>query len=990
MKLLPRFLVRVAGLSLPALVLLSCGGSRERGIVRLTDVLSRKDVLRSPLMSLEEAFRPVSQTVPAGELKSVTLDGRHYRGFATAAPVLRFPNEDSPEKASLSRDGTEWRYSDTSQPGSATWRCVSNPIPVEFPGAEPSPASKGWLRLTRNHPLEAAVILPPGGILFEASVLSGEARSHRPRLSVSINGRSREFVVGGSTRLQFVDTVPWGPTTVRMALEGVEPVAGAPRGRGEEFALIRAPRFESRAGLVLLDFPPGEPSPRGTFEFSYVPEPPDVFRRVGEELEPGGVFQGELTTTRRGVGAIEVSGLSRSPGGRLRFWLNGRPLGSSRVADEGSFLVTLPMAAPAGVQSLKAIIEPTKTGTGPGEVFIDSVVWRNPERTFEQPLYLLRRMDLLDSGTGDNPWGIKKKLKVRGTSWNALLAPPPSQFRVRVRIPDGGRLRLGYGLFREADESEGDGAGFEVAVEAGGRMKTLWSAYLDPFRKPGDRDVFFEDVDLAAYAGRTVTLRLLTYGSRSRTALDLDTQDRRNDLAFWVNPVVFPERASPPPGRMNVILISLDAVRVDHLGCYGYGRPTSPNIDRLAAEGAQFLNTVSQAPYTLASHMSMLTGLYPTTHRVFHYTDVLDPSLPTLADEVRGAGMLTAAFTGGGLMDARYGYALGFDEFHDRIIAQEASDVSGPLWRRVKAWLDRNHDLDFFLFLHTYQAHSPYRAPAPYGQMFLDKDAPWTKRSLEQFIGAGWVHKYAPLSEVERRNVIGLYDGGIRFVDETLIRPLVEELKRLGIYDRTLFILTADHGEEFFDHVTWGHSNTLYNELLKVPLIIKFPGGRFGGQRVRPNVRLVDIVPTVLAEVGRPRPRVKLDGQSLLPVLEGRETEDRLCLSYLPDNIFADPMPSKISLIRGRYKIILNEKFPERAYTYFSPPPPEPPSVELFDLSRDPEERHNLANERPDVARQMVAEAQAYLTAARSGGPGRKALMDKELEERLRALGYIK
>jgi arylsulfatase A-like enzyme len=796
-------------------------------------------------------------------------------------------------------------------------------------------------------------------------------------------------------RVRFVERIAAAKTTLKISFDSSLPASGKPPKSRPEVVFIIAPRVKISSDLILVSLLKGQTSPAGVFDFSFIPEPGDLFLPVEKTVAIGEFFAQKIEVPTDGMGTVCLSGRSPLGAGRLRVWLDAREVGLREITDDGYFYSSFPLAASKGPHTLKSAFEPEGDGAaaskqGVPALWLDSITWQSPRRSLELPLYQLKSSDLRDAGTGTNPWGIKKKLRSWGTSWNALLAPAPSRFQFKVKVPANAVLRLGYGLLQEADETEGDGAGFEVSVESGGRTRVLMSDHLDPFRNTSDRGVFFKDIDLSAFGRRSVTLSLRTLGSSSAKASSPETEDLRGDLCFWENPLVFPKNAADGPKRKNVILISMDATRAGHLGCYGYGRDTTPVLDRLAKDSALFMNTISQAPYTLASHMTMLTGLYPTTHRVFYFSDTLDPSLPTLADQLRGQGVVTAAFTGGGLMDANYGYAHGFDEFHDHIVSQETSDTITPLAEQVSSWLARNADVSFFLFLHTYQVHSPYWPPAGYASKFLDKDAVWVGRSLEQFIGAGYVHKYRPLSDAQKRNVIALYDADINFLDAALIQPLLDALKERNLYDETMIIVTADHGEEFFDHVTWGHSNTLYNELLKVPLIVKFPESRYHGRRLMPFVRLADITPTVMEEFGVKRSPVKLDGESLLPILEDKEKGERLCLSYLPGNIFADPMPSMISLIQGRYKFILNEKFPARAFSYFSPPPAQPPPVELYDLRTDPQERKNLANQEGEVARRMLQQAQTFLQAAKREGFSKKALMDKELEERLRALGYIK
>ena len=989
------YLRRIVGAAGGVLVLFfaSCGKPRTEGVVRLIQVLDKSNVVRSPLMRLEEGFKRATDVVSAGDLRSLSLNGEPYWAFRPSSHLLGLADREPAEQGVLRlKDGPEVRYSETPLPSYPTWRLMAGDVSFEMAGAVPDPKYRGWYKLLRGHTLRGSKALAGGPTLFDMLVKRASPGGPPEKLVISVGDRSREFQVGSSGSFVFSEDCPIGETQVRITFVG--PKAAGDR-KKDDFLLVRPLRVRSGSDLVLLALPKGQSVPSGTYEFDYVPEPPDAVVRVDRDLAPGASLQAELVTAASGAATLEMSGSSLSGPGRVSLRLDAKRMGSMTVAGDGAFTGSLTIAAPAGRHALEVSFEPEGSarpggGAAPAGFHLDSIVWRNPLLSIDVPLYRRKDLGLREDGIVSNPWNIKKKLKVKGASWNVLVAPSTTILQFKVRVPDRGALRFGYGLAVEGAEAMGDGVEFEVVAGSGAERKTVFSKVLDPARKPDERGLLYAEADLAPFAGRKIDLVLSTHSPRRGSSLNDESQDRRGDLAFWANPVLV-SKAGPVPGRRKrVIIVSMDATRPDHLGSYGYERRTSPALDEVAAEACLFRNAYSQASYTLASHMTMLTGEFPTTHRVFHMTDALGASIPTLAERLQERGMLTAAFTGGGLMDARYGYARGFDEFHDRIISQEARDVVGPLWQNVAGWLERNKDQSFFLFLHTYQVHNPYRAPAPLGTMFLDKDAAWTRVNLEDFIGAGYVHKYAPLDEKERRNVIALYDGGIRYLDEYLIRPLVDDLKRLGLYDDTLLILTADHGEEFFDHLTWGHSNTLYNELLRVPLIIRFPGGRFSGARVEPNARLADIVPTVLDELGLAGEARKLDGASLIPLVEGKDKKDRFCLSYLPDNIFADPMPSKIALIQGRYKIILNDKYPVRAATYFTPPPPDMAPIELYDLKADPLEKHNLVASRGEIARRMMAELEPYLAAAKGPGSGSKASMDKELEERLRALGYIK
>jgi arylsulfatase A-like enzyme len=303
-------------------------------------------------------------------------------------------------------------------------------------------------------------------------------------------------------------------------------------------------------------------------------------------------------------------------------------------------------------------------------------------------------------------------------------------------------------------------------------------------------------------------------------------------------------------------------------------------------------------------------------------------------------------------------------------------------------WIDANWDKDFFLFVHTYQPHGPYVPPPPYDTMFLDPDPLWTMVDIGSHIG-GPKGVFKELSEKERRNIVGLYDGEIRSTDEDLIEPLVAKLKDLKIYDETMIVLTSDHGEEFFEHGSWEHGHALYDESLKVPLIIKFPGSNFRGRRVEPFVRLIDIMPTVMDVYGIEDGGFDLDGRSLMPVLKGREKKDRAALAFLAGGVLGSSIPEKVAMTDGRSKVILNRPYSAETSGSFLFPPPPYSEVETFDLTADPQERTNIVSRKASLAGRLVAIMQELQTKGVKPS-GEKAEIDAETKKKLRALGYIR
>jgi arylsulfatase A-like enzyme len=452
--------------------------------------------------------------------------------------------------------------------------------------------------------------------------------------------------------------------------------------------------------------------------------------------------------------------------------------------------------------------------------------------------------------------------------------------------------------------------------------------------------------------------------------LSFVTEGGERNLSFWFNPILYKKQEK----TINVVLISVDTLRADHLGCYGYERNTSPRIDHLAKDSVTFLNTYASSPWTLPSHVSILTSLHGVNHQVYHNDESMDLSLITLADILRKKQFCCTAFTGGGFVSSDYGFSKGFDAYSNDEGSTFRQDSAEHLFRLASEWLDKQKGKNFFLFLHTYQPHNPYACPSPYKTMFLEEGAKWRYLDLLGHLG-GNPGIFKALKEEERQNVIGLYDGEIRYTDEKLIGPLVKKLKDIGLYDQTLIIFTSDHGEEFYDHHGWGHGHSLYDESLKVPLIIKFPESRFNGRRIHDIVSLVDIFPTVLEETGIDFSALDIDGQSLFPMIEGKEKGDRMFLADVASNVLASRIPQRIAMNRGREKLILSKKYSPEDLKYFIYPPPILSLMELY--------------ERPQPANHIVQKINEIYKAAQKKKT-RKLEMDKELLKQLKALGYIR
>jgi arylsulfatase A-like enzyme len=520
--------------------------------------------------------------------------------------------------------------------------------------------------------------------------------------------------------------------------------------------------------------------------------------------------------------------------------------------------------------------------------------------------------------------------------------------------------------------SEGKGVNFMVVLVAEGRKRTVFQHYLAP---PPDEE------------GETVAFlrQRLDLPRAENIRLTLVTEGDSGNMAFWYNPVLFLKNKN----NINVILISVDTLRADHLSCYGYDRETSPNIDSLAGDSVLFSNVYASSPWTLPSHVSMLTSLHGVNHQVYQDDERMDPAILTLADLMRKNHFFCTAFTGGGFVSSVYGFSKGFDMYQEGGGGVHRQDAAGYLNKLVTEWLDvHSTDKNFFLFIHTYQPHDPYACPAPFKDMYLSEGAKWRHINLMGHLG-GRPNLFKPLPEEERQNIVDLYDGEVRYTDEALVGPLIQKLKQLGLYESTLIVFTSDHGEEFYDHKSWGHGHQLYDESLKVPLLIKFPESRFRGTTVSNIASLVDVMPTILEELRIDCAQLSLDGRSLVPVIKGKDKADRSFWADIGDNVLNSHVPQKISTNDGTNKFILNKKYTDKDLSFFEFLPPETEPVELYELEGDPLEKHNIANKRVELVNRLIRSVDVVYSQARKRKP-LKPEIDEDLKEQLRALGYIK
>lgn len=442
------------------------------------------------------------------------------------------------------------------------------------------------------------------------------------------------------------------------------------------------------------------------------------------------------------------------------------------------------------------------------------------------------------------------------------------------------------------------------------------------------------------------------------------------------------QRNAPAAGAPNIILISIDSLRADHLHSYGYARATSPNLDALAAEGTSFETVISPTSWTLPAHMTLLTSLPPEKHGVITNRFRLSSSIPTLPEKLQRAGYATAGFVSATYLDGLFGFSRGFDEYDDYTLLRVAGEKSRRattahlVANRAIDWLDARakqprtaaSPRPFFLFLHFFDVHYDYNPPPPYSRMF---DRAYHGRATGDLDD---IRLGAPPRDVD--HAVALYDGEIAWVDANIGRILAR-LRAQGLDRNTIVAVTADHGEEFLDHGQAGHFKTLYDEVVRVPLIVRYPGHVAAGRRVAGQVRLMDVGPTLfsLAGVRLPRAHIETAARSLACFVRPAKTKP---VPALP--AFGDLQGEIASLRTADAKLIRNLRTHEE---------------EFYDLTRDPRERHNVEatlDAAGDPHHDEAAALRAMLEqwrASNAAADADEAALDEEDKAGLKSLGYM-
>lgn len=469
----------------------------------------------------------------------------------------------------------------------------------------------------------------------------------------------------------------------------------------------------------------------------------------------------------------------------------------------------------------------------------------------------------------------------------------------------------------------------------------------------------------------------------------------------------------------NVLFIVLDAVRRDHLGCYGYERETSPHIDRLAENGVIFDGAFANSSHTIESVASYISSVYPSSHNVRTLTTALPEDLVTLPQIFRSFGYHTAVFSVNPYVTPVFGYGRGVDDFFwlegniikvnrtvlgytlrnaarlsflsvpvnpflnlsRELFAAEktfSSGDAGTVTGAVKKWIDDNEAEPFFAYIHYHGGHAPYHPPAPFDTMF---DPDYQGDPVQRFPeGLGMFLPFVrgkPVDPRKKINMTAQYDGQIRFHDEEL-GGLFGFLQERGLDKKTVIVITSDHGEEFFEHRGWGHGQSLYDELIRVPLIAACPGMIPAGRRIGGLVELVDIFPTLIRLCGMEDGfdvSYKIEGRDLTSFLLGEKGDK------IREHVFCEVNHGGHfgRTLRSRDHKAVFLKYGNRVLRQF------------FDIKEDPRESKNLLEKQKEQAAGMFSLLDAvFQKAVEKSFKEQSVSVEDKQKDQLKSLGYIK
>ena len=558
----------------------------------------------------------------------------------------------------------------------------------------------------------------------------------------------------------------------------------------------------------------------------------------------------------------------------------------------------------------------------------------------------------------------------------SLIPTLPSRLSFAVQLPPHPILRFALAMATLGGPASSHAVQFQLVISTSERRETIFTETVSDQQRNQWLD---REVDLNQWSGARVRL---TFEALAFDSTDEASSSKSKLFPLWGNPVISEQGG---PDRPNLILISIDCLRADHVGAYGYRRSTTPSIDELAKEAVVFENAWSSSSWTIPSHMSMLTGLPPSIHGLAGSPESfwagrskgLARSVPYLPELLARAGYETDGLVSSAPLSPAYGFERGFNLYRQH--GARASDVVDSALALSRQSKGRRQ----FLFVHLIDPHWPYQ-PAiefrQYAENFIDRFGPRPQEISELLTKVR--DRRPPENPDEITQAVHLYDAAIAYTDQELGR-LFDGLEEMGLYEQSLILMTADHGEAFFEHDNWMHDGTLYEEEIRVPLIVKWPG-RVEPRTVKTPVSHEDIFTTLLEAAGLSAPSSQ--GVNLRDLTRGAKPDNRHVVSEVSRESPRGTM-RLIALRDGNLKYIA---------TLLGSPDgeislDEVVEEELYDLAQDPAEKRNLLTESSREATRFRRLLRTYVerVGRTKADEGELLLRDEEMDSRLRALGYV-
>jgi|GEM_PF-594219 len=586
---------------------------------------------------------------------------------------------------------------------------------------------------------------------------------------------------------------------------------------------------------------------------------------------------------------------------------------------------------------------------------------KNREATMDMKAY--NGSILLDWFFYDN-FQLRRGIK-RGFSFIPALSPPTGEeLSIDIDLPDRPTLDFYFTLLHLNNQSTDSICRFIVEFEKESEREIIAEIPVSK-SNPKSRRWQHRTIDLSRLGRQSGRLILRTESESEYRGFNSPF------LPLWGNPFMYSwENAGEKP---NIFLISIDTLRADHMGCYGYERNTTPVIDEFTKDAVLFEKHIASSSWTLPSHMSLLTSTLPSHHQKMHPSTRPESDIIMLPEILKKYNYFNFGYVTWIYVSPVYGFDIGFDNFNysPRLRADYLSI-------RTQYKLSQYPNIRGFYFIHFFDPHGDYLPPPEYRNIW---DKGYTGK-LQGDLGGRctYLERFGrdDLSAEDLNHVISLYDGEILYTD-TSIGKLFKRLKKEGIYEDSLIIITSDHGEEFLERGGWQHTETVYQELIHVPLIIKFPQNKWAGKRVKTPVSQIDVMPTILDYLDIEFP-VQTEGVSLLPLLENYEPNPNRMIVSETTEVAEE---QKFAFINDWKKYIQTFKRSDKVND----------AEELYDLTRDPEELNNLIDRSLPILQRFRVYKDKYHRIMERFYRMRLSFgrmkLDKHTRRMLKSLGYL-